>query len=147
MWPGRVRSAGLVSGWISARTVAVRSDAEMPVVVPWRASTETVNAARRASLLSAAIRGKRNSSSRCPGSAAQMTPLVWRTMKAMASGVTHCAAMTRSPSLIWLSSVDEDDDAALRERRDGLLDFGFWHCCEPWRSRSGNSDQAALRAV
>src|SRR3954468_24788717 len=26
-------------------------------------------------------------------------------MKAMACGVTHCAALTRSPSLIWLSSA------------------------------------------
>ena len=36
MWPGRRRSAGLVAGSTSARIVAARSAAEMPVDVPWR---------------------------------------------------------------------------------------------------------------
>lgn len=76
MWPGRERSSGLVSGQTRARTVVARSAAEIPVVVPVRASTETVNAVRIVSLFSVTIRGNRSSSSRRPGRAAQITLLV-----------------------------------------------------------------------
>jgi hypothetical protein len=46
MWPGRTRSAGRVAGSIRAWMVVARSAAEMPVVVPTLASTETVKAVR-----------------------------------------------------------------------------------------------------
>ncbi len=75
-----------------------RSAAEMPVVVPWRASTDTVNAVRWLSVLSATISGSRSSSSRWPSTGMQITPLVWRIMNAIASGVMDSAAMMRSPS-------------------------------------------------
>ena len=78
--------------------VRARSAAEMPVVTPWRASTETVNAVRRLSVFAATIRGIWSSSRRSPTTGMQITPLVCRTMKAIASGVTRSAAMIRSPS-------------------------------------------------
>ena len=78
--------------------MVARSAAEMPVLVPRRASTETVNAVRWLSVLSATISGSRSSSSRCPSTGMQITPLVWRIMKAIASGVISSAAMIRSPS-------------------------------------------------
>src|SRR5262245_2635936 len=98
MWPGRARSSALVAGSSSARTVAQRSEAEMPVLVPWRASTDTVNAVRCDSVLSATMSGRRSSSRRGPSTGMQITPLVWRIMNAIASGVIFSAAMMRSPS-------------------------------------------------
>src|SRR5690349_13164698 len=98
MCPGRARSSGRVVGSSSACTVAQRSAAEMPVLVPWRASTDTVKAVRWLSVLSATMSGRRNSSSRCPSTGMQITPLVWRIMNAIASGVMASAAMIRSPS-------------------------------------------------
>jgi hypothetical protein len=46
MCPGRTRSPGRVDGEVSALMVVARSAAEMPVVVPRPASTETVKAVR-----------------------------------------------------------------------------------------------------
>ncbi len=42
MWPGRVRSPAAAWGSASVLIVVVRSAAEMPVVTPTAASTETV---------------------------------------------------------------------------------------------------------
>src|SRR4051794_9525558 len=70
----------------------------MPVVVPARASTDTVNAVRWLSVLSATMSGRRRSSRRGPSTGMQITPLVWRIMNAIFSGVMASAAMIRSPS-------------------------------------------------
>ncbi len=43
-WPGCTRSEGPLSGSIATWMVCARSAAEMPVVTPSRASTDTVNA-------------------------------------------------------------------------------------------------------
>ena len=104
MCPGRARSSGRVSGSMSACTVVARSAAEMPVVVPRLASTETVNAVRYAVVFSATIIGSCSSSRRVPSSGMQTTPLVWRTMKPIVSGVVFSAAMIRSPSFSRLAS-------------------------------------------
>src|SRR5882724_6609369 len=98
MWPGRLKSSGPVLRSMNARMVAARSAAEMPVLVPALASTETVKAVRCDSVLSATMRGMRSSSRRAPTTGRQITPLVWRTMKAIPSGVILSAAMMRSPS-------------------------------------------------
>ena len=66
--------------------------------MPYRASTVIVKAVRWDSALSATMSGSWSACSRAAGSAAQMTPLVWRTMKATAWGVTLAAEITRSPS-------------------------------------------------
>ena len=42
MWPGRVKSPAVACGSASFLIVVVRSAAEMPVVTPTAASTETV---------------------------------------------------------------------------------------------------------
>ena len=95
--PGEVLGPGGVGRGARARW-SQRSAAEMPVLVPWRASTDTVNAVRWLSVLSATISGRRSSSSRWPSTGMQITPLVWRIMNAIASGVMASAAMMRSPS-------------------------------------------------
>ena len=94
-------------------TVVARSAAEMPVVVPWRASTDTVNAVRCASVLLATISGSWSSSRRSPSSGMQITPLVWRIMNPIASGVTFSAAMMRSPFVLAVGVVDDDHELAL----------------------------------
>ena len=53
MWPGLRRSAGCAAGLASKRSVRARSEAEMPVLMPSRASTVTVKAVYMASSFSA----------------------------------------------------------------------------------------------
>ena len=108
-----------------------RSAAEMPVVVPWRASTDTVNAVRWLSVLSATISGSRSSSSRLPSTGMQITPLVWRIMNAIASGVMASAAMMRSPSFSRSASSTTIDDLAACDGGDGVLDLGEGHLESP----------------
>src|SRR4029453_7024817 len=104
MWPGRSRSRGRVAGSTSARTVAARSWAEMPVVVSWRKATLTVKALRIVSVLLATISGRSSSRARSRVTGAQMTPEVWWRKKAIFSGVANSAAMMRSPSFSRSSS-------------------------------------------
>ena len=89
---------------MSLRTVVARSAAEMPVVTSCTASTETVNAVRCDSVLLLTMSGSCSSSRRSPSIGMQMTPLVWRTKKPIASGVIFSAAMMRSPSFSRSSS-------------------------------------------
>ena len=63
--PRVTRSSGPASRATATRIVSDRSRAEMPVVVPWRASTLTVNAVWRGERLSADIIGS-PSASRAP---------------------------------------------------------------------------------
>ena len=57
-WPGCTRSCGFVRGSIATWIVCARSCAEMPVVTPSRASTETVNAVSNEDSFLAAIRSR-----------------------------------------------------------------------------------------
>ncbi len=106
MWPGRLKSWGCAAGSASARSVAARSDAEMPVLVPTRRSTVTVKAVYMASSFSAeeTMRGMRRRSRSSPSMPTHTTPLVCRTMKAIVSGLTRSAAQIRSPSFSRSSS-------------------------------------------
>src|SRR5437879_4622232 len=104
MWPGRRKSSAPVSGSARAVTVRARSSADTPVVVPSRASTDTVNAVRFDSVFCSTICGSWSWSSRSPVIGWQMIPLVWRIMKASFSGVAFSAAMIRSPSFSRFSS-------------------------------------------
>ncbi len=63
-----------------------------------------MKAVRWASVLSRTMSGMSSSSRRSPVSGAQMTPEVWRTKKAIFSGVADSAAMMRSPSFSRSSS-------------------------------------------
>src|SRR5918994_399099 len=76
----------------------------MPVEVPWRASTLTVNAVRMLSVLSDTISGRSSSRARSAVMGAQIRPEVWCRKKAIFSGVACSAAMMRSPSFSRSSS-------------------------------------------
>src|SRR5436190_3616984 len=104
MWPGRARSLGRVAGSMSAWIVAVRSKAAIPVVGPWRKSTEMVNAVRWLPVFMATISGRSSSSMRSPVIGTHINPDVCLRKKAMASGVAASAAMMRSPSFSRSSS-------------------------------------------
>src|SRR3954447_22893095 len=102
--PGRTKSVAPMLWFASARTVFVRCSAEMPVVSPWRVSTETVNAVPSGASFIATIGSslRRRASARVTG--AQTMPQVLRMMKAIFSGVHSEAATTRSPSFSRSSS-------------------------------------------
>src|SRR4051794_5124367 len=103
-WPPTTMSSLPFSGSIAVCIVCAWSWTLMPVVTPSRASMVTVNGVWcRVSFLAAI--SSRPSSSRRPGvGARQIQPPAWRVMKLIASGVTNCAAITRSPSFSRSSS-------------------------------------------
>ena len=76
----------------------------MPVVTPSRASIETVNGVWNGDSFLAAIRSSPSSSQRSGVSDRQISPRPCVAMKLIASGVTNCAAIVRSPSFSRSSS-------------------------------------------
>jgi hypothetical protein len=91
--------------WLaSARTVFDRCSAEMPVVSPWRTSTDTVKAVPRGASFEATIGSRRSRFASSCDSGAQTMPQVCRMMKAIFSGVQSEAATMRSPSFSRSSS-------------------------------------------
>ena len=121
-WPGRTKSAAPMLPLASARTVLQRCSAEMPVVSPWRTSTETVKAVPSGASLAATIgaRCSRRASSSVSG--AQTMPQQWRMMKAIFSGVQSDAAMIEIAFVLAIVVVGDDDDLAAGDRLDGLGD-------------------------
>src|SRR5215831_2760282 len=103
-WPGRTKSVAPLLGLASARTVLVRSSAEMPVVSPWRTSTETVNAVPSGASFSATMGSRWSRLASSTDKGAQTMPEVWRMMKAIFSAVHLAAATNRSPSFSRSSS-------------------------------------------
>src|ERR1043166_4131937 len=103
-WPGRTKSAAPLLPLASARTVLVRSSAEMPVVSPWRTSTVMVKAVPSGASLAATIGSRCSRRASGADSGAQTMPEVWRMMKAIFSGVQSEAATNRSPSFSRSSS-------------------------------------------
>src|SRR3954466_8173794 len=97
-------SSGPLSGSMAVCIVCAWSWTLMPVVTPSRASIVTVNGVWWADSFFAAIRSRPSSSQRSGVSARQIQPPAWRVMKLIASGVTNCAAITRSPSFSRSSS-------------------------------------------
>ncbi len=67
MWPGCTRSRGRDCGSMATWIVWARSCAEMPVVMPSRASIDTVNAVWNGDSFFAAIRSRPSSSQRVGG--------------------------------------------------------------------------------
>src|SRR5450756_568499 len=102
--PGCTSASGPDSGSMATWMVCARSAAEMPVVTPSRASTETVNAVCRRASLWAVIGGRFSSAQRCGVSVRQMRPRPSLAMKLMRSAVANCAAIVRSPSFSRSSS-------------------------------------------
>ena len=103
-WPGRTKSAAPELPLASARTVLVRSSAEMPVVSPWRTSTVTVKAVPSGASFAATIGSRRRRRASSADIGAQTMPEVCRMMNAIFSGVHIDAAMKRSPSFSRSSS-------------------------------------------
>jgi len=104
MWPGLIKSLAWESGSAKPLIVRARSEAEIPVVVPSIASTETVNLVPWRSLLEVVIMGisRRWSASSLMGT--QSRPLACEIIKFTASVLTRSAAITRSPSFSRFSS-------------------------------------------
>ena len=96
--PGFTRSSGPASGSIATMIVRERSGAEMPVVMPCRASMASVNAVAWGASLRRTMGFSPSWSQRSSVRARQMSPRPWVAMKLTASGVANCAAITRSPS-------------------------------------------------
>ena len=94
--------------------VRARSAAEMPVVTPSRASTETVKAVWKGASFLAAIRLRPSSLQRSSVSARQIRPRPCVAMKLTASGVANWAAIVRSPSFSRFSS---SQTTTIRPRR------------------------------
>src|SRR2546423_14371466 len=100
MCPGRARSRGRVAGSISDAMVRARSDAEIPVVVPFLASTETVNAVRFDSVFSLTIGGRAGSAGR-PSAVRAPDPTDGRgTEQSLAPAVRRIAPPSRAPALL-----------------------------------------------
>src|ERR1700722_753567 len=76
----------------------------MPVVRPWRASTETVKAVPSGASFTATIGSRCRRRASSTESGAHTMPEVWRMMKALFSGVHSDAATNRSPSFSRSSS-------------------------------------------
>src|SRR5215213_1118658 len=89
---------------MSAWTVTARSSAEIPVVMPLRASTVTVKAVDLFGPSDETMRGIWSASSRSPTIGIQISPQPWRAIKLIASDVQNSAAIARSPSFSRSSS-------------------------------------------
>src|SRR5580704_16522387 len=106
IWPGVMTSSGRASGLAATRIVWARSAALIPVLTPWRASMLTVKAVPRAGPRRPgdSIIGSLRRSICSSVSATQMRPRPCVAMKLMASGVTNCPTIVRSPSFSRSSS-------------------------------------------
>ena len=120
--PGCTRSCGVESGWIATWIVRLRSAAEMPVVTPSRASTETVNAVPSGASLWSVIGRRPSSSARSSVRQRQISPRACVAMKLIASGVANWAAIVEVALVLAVRVVDDDDHAALADVLDRLLD-------------------------
>ena len=86
IWPGRTKSLAPILPLASARTVLARCSAEMPVVRPWRTSTETVKAVPSGASFCETIGSSRRRLASSCVSGAQTMPQQLRMMKAIFSG-------------------------------------------------------------
>ena len=120
MCPGRTRSDGRVRWSIIASTVAARSLAETPVLVTPLASTETEKAVPSRAVFSPTICGKSSSARRDSVIGTQIRPHPYRAMKLIASGVIFSAAIVKSPFVLPILVVDDDDHLVRRGTRRSL---------------------------
>ena len=102
--PGRANDLNVSFGSDNPRSVAARSAALIPVVVPSMMSTVSVNAVRWLSVFCSTISGRRKSSQRSSVNGAHTTPVEYRTMNASFSAEANSAAMMKSPSFSRSSS-------------------------------------------
>ena len=117
-WPGLTKSAAPLLPLASARTVLVRSSAEMPVVRPWRTSTVMVKAVPSGASLAVTIGSSRSRRASSPDSGAQTIPDVLRMMKAIFSGRAKRGRDEQIALVLAIVVVGDDDDLAAGKRRD-----------------------------
>jgi hypothetical protein len=95
--PGRIKSLAVVAGSARARKVAARSAAEIPVLVPFLTSVETVNAVPLGSSLSVSMGAKLSASRRSPGTCtAGQEPgshTAWPSTDHRAIAIKRCCAL------------------------------------------------------
>ena len=124
-WPGRVRSLGLGLRVRQQPDRRARSAAEMPVVTPSRASTETVYAVLLAVLVGVVHRRQRRAvRSPAPVSGTQMQPLVQRTKNATSLGRGELGRDDEVALVLPVLVVDHDHRPAGGDVREGALDGG-----------------------
>ena len=124
MWPGITRSSGLASGSTSTCTVRARSAAEMPVVTPQRASTDTVKPVPKCESLRPTISGMRSSSSRSArhGDADQAAAVAGHEVDGV--GVDELGGQRQVALVLAVLVVDDDDEAPAPVLFDCLFDSG-----------------------
>ena len=128
------------AGSIRPRMVAARSEAEMPVVVTPRRSTDTRKAVRWVSVLRSTIGPRSSSAARSAVIDTQITPDVWCRKKAMASGVANSAAMMRSPSFSRSSSSTTTTISPRATAAMASVDAGERHASHPLSRCAGPID-------
>ena len=121
-WPGCTRSRCVESGWIATWIVWLRSAAEIPVVTPSRASTETVKAVPSGASLWSVIGRRPSSSVRSSVRQRQIRPRACVAMKLIASGVANWAAIDEVALVLAVRVVDDDDEPSRANILDRLLD-------------------------
>ena len=121
------RWRGLMATWI----VVARSLAEMPVVTPKRrsASMLTVKAVASSSVFRSVIWGRPSWSQRSPVSARQMSPRPCRVMKLISLGRDQLGRADEVALVLAVLVVGHDDDLAVAQVLDRLLDGAECHAC------------------
>ena len=121
--------------------VRARSAAEMPVVMPWAASMETVKLVPYCAPFFWVIMGRPSFSTISPSIGRQTKPRAFLIMKLMASGVTNWAAISKSPSFSRSSAsvMMTILPALMSARISGMVEmwdmvFLSWLMVGAWRS-------------
>ncbi len=141
---GWTRSDGFASGEIATWIVWLRSAAEMPVVMPSRASIVDGERGAERRLALVGIRRRPSSSARSSVRQRQICPRPWVAMKLIASGVANCAAIDEVALVLAVGVVDDDHEAAFADLLDRLLDRGE-RCRDGHATRLLRADAAAAR--
>ena len=103
---GEAQRVSLARAFVSARaqTVLARSAADMPVVVPVRKSTDTVNGVSNSEVFTRSIMGRSSATVRSLVIGTHISPRPCLVIKLTSSGVMHSAAPMKSPSFSRSSS-------------------------------------------
>ncbi len=124
MWPGLTISLARTCGLAATATVCARSAAEMPVVMPSRASIDTVKAVEWRLALCRAIGGRPSRATCAESSARQISPRPCLAMKLIAAASANSAGDDEVALVLAVLVVDEDEHAPGLRLRENVLDAG-----------------------